>query len=106
MSEEESRTRTWTFQKTHTIMDGLVVRFHMHPKPWANQPEINVSRNGVSFDGAWPVMEKGRIDEVVAILKIATELTNSLEWGRSGEFLSTIKLLQPNLVLMEEVEKP
>jgi len=43
-----------------TIMSGLVVRYKGIVN-YANHPEVNVSRDGVSFDGCWPTMKPGSL---------------------------------------------
>lgn len=40
--------------RTHTVMDGLVIRWNVSPWPYAGlQPEISASRNSVMISGHW-----------------------------------------------------
>jgi len=52
-------------EETPTVMDGTVIRWQARDM-WANYPEINASRNGVSISGCWPVMKN--VEQVKAIL--------------------------------------
>ncbi len=65
-----------------TIMDGLVLRFRFKERPHANEPEINASRDGVSFCGAWPVMDRSLIVEVRAVIDLASKAHDAI--ARSG----------------------
>ena len=57
-----------TRRRTATICDGMVIRYEFACN-WANTPEVNASRNGVSLCGSWPVFKT--LEKFRAVLDLA-----------------------------------